>query len=76
MNPLFLTRLEREQIQTILSRRANEIAGYMGDKRKSSFQPTAEGMPASVEYGLELEVNRLRDLATKVKPPEILPADE
>jgi hypothetical protein len=55
-----LTHSEREQIATILSRRANEIAGYSGDNR--------DKMPASVEYGLELEMKRLRRLADKVRP--------
>lgn len=60
-----LTASEREQIQTILSRRANEIARYMEDLRISGNGK----MPASVEYGLELEIKRLRRLADKIVPP-------
>lgn len=63
-----LTLSEREQIATILSRRANEIAGYSGDNR--------DRMPASVEYGLEIEMKRLRRLADKVRPPQPETDDE
>jgi hypothetical protein len=57
-----LTPSEREQIATILSRHANEIAKYSGDKR--------DVLPASVDYGLKLEIKRLRRLADKVCPPQ------
>jgi hypothetical protein len=66
--PLGLTPSEREQIATILARRANEIAGYSGDNRGK--------MPASVEFGLDLEMKRLRRLAEKVLPPQPEPDDE
>lgn len=58
-----LTKKEREQIATILSRRANEIAMYRSElSRKEDI--------ASVDYALELEVARLRRLAERVKPEE------
>lgn len=63
-----LTESERRQIATILGRRANEIAGYKGDVRDKS--------PASVEYALELEIERLRRLEAKIKPPEPIEEDE
>lgn len=58
-----LTRKEREQIATILKRRANEIAGFKGDLQKTKDL-------ASVDYALELEIERLRELASRVNPPE------
>ena len=58
-----LTKKERDQIATILSRRANEIAMYRSElSRKEDI--------ASVDYALELEVARLRRLAERVKPEE------
>lgn len=57
-----LTNSEREQIATILSRRANEIAGFKGDFKEQL---------ASVDYAMELEIKRLRKLAYKVQPPEL-----
>lgn len=58
-----LSRSEREQIATILSRRANEIAMFRSNN-------TPDKVPASVDYGLELEITRLRRLADKVNPPD------
>ena len=58
-----LTNRDREQIATILKRRANEIAGF-----KCELQRTKD--LASVDYALELEIDRLRRLAEKVCPPE------
>ena len=55
-----LTNKERDQIATILDRRANEIAMFKSDKKE---------LPASVEYGLSLEIERLRHLAGRVNPP-------
>jgi len=71
---LTLSESERDQIATILSRRANEIAGYKGD-HSCEYGTTAASekqMPASVEYALELEIKRLRRLADKLttKKPE------
>lgn len=51
---------ERDQIATILQRRANEIASYSDEKRGSA--------PASVSFALELEMARLRRLADRVNP--------
>lgn len=63
-----LTTSEREQIATILSRRANEIAGYCNDNRGKLL--------ASVDYGLELEMRRLRRLAARVSPPQVQSDEE
>lgn len=49
---------ELKDILTILNRRANEIAGYSEENRKT--------MPSSVEYTLELEIKRLRSLAHRL----------
>lgn len=68
MLPLKLTISEQEQIATILKRRANEIAGYSEDHKERFDRPDKKGMPASVEYALELEIQRLRKLADKVMP--------
>lgn len=59
--PMILTRREAEQISTILKRRANEIASF-----RAELQRTKD--VASVDYGLELEIERLRKLASKVCP--------
>lgn len=63
-----LTKRERKQIADILSRRANEIAGFSGDYRSD---PKHYG---SVELALTREIERLRRLAERVNPPE--PEDE
>jgi len=65
-----LTTAQRDQISTILSRRANEIAGYSDEHREKPTQPDRKGMPASVEYALELEINRLRKLSALIAPPK------
>ena len=57
-----LTPREREQIATILKRRANEIAGFKGELQRGKDL-------ASVDYALELEIDRLRRLAERVNPP-------
>ena len=59
-----LTKSERKQIAEILSRRANEIAGFSGDYRKDG---THFG---SVELALSREIERLRRLAGRVSPPD------
>jgi hypothetical protein len=59
-----LTKREREQIAEILTRRANEIAGFYGDYRA---KPEHYG---SVELALSREIDRLRRLAERVNPPE------
>lgn len=59
-----LTKAERKQIGEILSRRANEIAGF-GDKYRR--EPEHYG---SVELALTREIERLRRLAERVNPEE------
>ena len=59
-----LTKSEREQIGTILERRANEIAGFSGDYCNG---PEHHG---SVELALTREIERLRRLAVRVNPAE------
>jgi hypothetical protein len=63
-----LTKSERKQIAEILSRRANEIAGFSGDYRKDGNHF------GSVELALSREIERLRRLADRVNPPD--PEDE
>lgn len=58
-----LTKKEREQVAEILKRRANEIAGYQSDLRIKQDL-------ASVDFALEREIKRLRNLADKVNPPD------
>lgn len=65
-----LTKSERKQIAEILSRRANEIAGFSDDYRR---KPEHHG---SVELALSREIERLRGLAGKVNPPEPPEEDE
>lgn len=62
-----LTKREREQIATILRRRANEVAGFKMEMQRGKDL-------ASVDYALELEINRLRRLADRVSPAE--PVDD
>jgi hypothetical protein len=57
-----LTSSERDQIATILKRRANEIASFKMDLSKGKDL-------ASVDYALEREIERLRRLAERVDPP-------
>ena len=64
-----LTKPERAQVATILKRRANEIAGFKMDMAKSKDL-------ASVDYALELEIERLRRLAERVDPAEPEAEDE
>ena len=59
-----LTKNERKQIAEILSRRANEIAGFKGDYQKS------DNHYGSVELALNREIQRLRRLEEKINPPE------
>lgn len=61
---------EREEIAIILSRRANEIAGYKSEHSGEAYPPKENAMPASVEYALELEITRLRKLEQKIRPPK------
>lgn len=57
-----LTNYDRQQIADILSRRANEIAGFSGEYRSD---PKHYG---SVELALTREIERLRRLAERVSP--------
>ncbi len=59
-----LTKSERVQIAEILTRRATEIAGFSDDYRRGA---TSFG---SVELALSREIQRLRDLAYRINPPE------
>lgn len=59
-----LTRKEQEQIAEILTRRANEIAGFSSDYKGNP------GHYGSVELALTREIERLRSLASRVCPPE------
>ena len=64
--PITLSNSQRNQIAEILKRRANEIAGYKTahscETYPSRIDPKDQ-MPASVEFGLDREIKRLRDLA-------------
>ncbi|MFV0673617.1 hypothetical protein [Variovorax sp. tm] len=57
-----LTPSERAQVAEILTRRANEIAGFSDEYRRD------EKHFGSVEFALTREVNRLRRLAERVNP--------
>ena len=57
-----LTQSERVQIEEILERRANEIAGFSDEYRRD---PKHYG---SVEFALTREIQRLRRLAERVNP--------
>ena len=61
---LELTASEREQIASILSRRANEIASFSMDYQKDDKHH------GSVELALTREMERLRRLAERVNPAE------
>lgn len=65
-----LTKFESEQIEEILDRRANEIAGFLSDYRND---PKHFG---SVEFALTREIDRLRRLAERVNPAEPEAGDE
>jgi len=65
-----LSKSERKQIAEILSRRANEIAGFKGDYQKS------ENHYGSVELALSREIQRLRRLEEKVNPPDTTEDDD
>lgn len=59
-----LSKSERKQIAEVLTRRANEIAGFYGDYRAKTEHY------GSVELALSREIDRLRRLAERVNPPE------
>lgn len=60
---LNLSARQREDIEDILDRRANEIAGYLTEHQ--------EKIPGSVELALHREITRLRDLGEKVNPQPV-----
>lgn len=77
---LVLSLAERTAIADILKRRANDIASFrhecvrsyerMGSTTTSQeFRVTAE-LPGSVELALDREIDRLRRLESKVRPPK------
>ena len=59
-----ISKKECTQIAEVLSRRANEIAGFTNEYRSK------EDHYGSVEMALTREMDRLRSLARKVSPPE------
>ena len=59
-----LTKSERNQITEILKRRANEIAKFSGGYMENLDHH------GSVELALTREIERLRNLANRVNPPE------
>lgn len=64
MATIKLTASEQKQISEILKRRANEIAGFSdGYRRKDDHY-------GSVEMALTREVERLRNLASRLNPPK------
>jgi hypothetical protein len=67
---LHISKKDCIQIADILSRRANEIAGFTNDYRSKSEHY------GSVELALTREMSRLRDLAHKINPPLIEDDDE
>ncbi len=62
-----LTESEKQQIAELLTRRANEVAGYKGENRDA---------PSGVEFALSREIERLRRLASRVNPPKESAEDE
>lgn len=67
---LNLTKKECEQIASILSRRANEIAGFANDYRGKGEHY------GSVELALTREMERLRNLAYKITPVDETEEDD
>lgn len=66
-----LTDSERRQIAEILERRANDIATFESAVKRHMPPTVAEyEFPGSVDLALSREIQRLRRLAAKVKPPE------
>lgn len=62
MTEFNLTVSERNQINEVLRRRANDVATYLDDNR--------DKLAGSVELALSREIDRLRRLADKVAVPE------
>lgn len=59
-----LTASEREQIAEILDRRANEVASFSLEYKRDGKHY------GSVDLALTREIDRLRKLSGRVKPPE------
>lgn len=57
---------DADAIAEILCRRANEIASYKEAHHRPMANPPRE-LPGSVELALSREIDRLRDLETKVE---------
>lgn len=60
---------DRHAAAVILSRRANEIVFFMDEHRKTN------SLPPSIEYGLRLEMKRLRDVAGRIYPEGVTRED-
>lgn len=76
VKPILLSESERTQIADILERRANDIATFKSAVQRNMPATVAEyDFPGSVDLALSREIQRLRKLAAKVKPPEP-PEDE
>lgn len=82
-----LTLSERKQIAEILERRANDIASFKmecartwereGSKVTPSGVRITPELPGPVDFALSREMERLRNLATRIKPSEkVLSFDE
>ena len=76
-----LTITDRAQIAEILDRRANEVASFKTDMEEKVSERAGTkiqfyAFPGSVELAISREVQRLRRLADKVKPREIIEDDE
>ena len=70
-----LTQLEVEEILEILKRRANDVASFKDDV-KTWTGGTFKEFPGSVEMALSREVNRLRELARKLKEANPFPHED
>ena len=72
--PASLSIAERSQLAEILDRRANEIASFKRDMEEKATERAGSKiqfyeLPGSVELAFSREIQRLRKLADKVRPP-------
>lgn len=68
---LELSDSERKQIAEILERRANDIATFESAVKRNMPPTVAEyDFPGSVDLALTREIQRLRKLASKIRPIE------
>ena len=70
---------ERIQLTEILERRANEIASFKRDMEEKATEKAGTriefyALPGSVGLAISREIQRLRKLADKIRPPS--PEDE